>query len=125
MEAESYKLHGFSNSKKRAKKISDDDSDDTYLASQTSQSSSSSQPKKTYVPRFLLIHAEKEDESISSLSPFLVHKTIMSLTGKPKIIKHLRSSDLLIQCAMEKHEITFLKLKNFCELKCKVPHILP
>ena len=116
----SNKLHGFSTSQKRIKKISDEDSDDTILASQTSQSSSSSQPKKTYVPRCLLKHAEKEGGSISSLSPFLVLKIIMGLTGEPKSIKTLRSGDLLIQCAKEKHEITLLKLKNFCGLKCTV-----
>ena len=76
--------------------------------------------KKTYAPRFLLIHAEKEDEIVSSLSPFLVHKTTMSLTGEPKSIKNLRSGDLLIQCVKEKHETILLKLKNFCGLKCKV-----
>ena len=47
----------------------------------------------------------------------------MSLTGEPKSIKNLRSGDLLIQCAKEKHETTLLNLKNFCGLKCKViPH---
>ena len=44
----------------------------------------------------------------------------MSLTGEPKSIKNLRSGDLLIQCAKEKHEATLLNLKNFCGLKCKV-----
>ena len=96
---------------------------DAFLASQTRQSSSSSQPRKTYVPRFLFLHAEKEDESISSFSLFLIHKTIMGLTDEPKSIKHLRSGDLLIQFAKEKHETTLLKLKNFCGLKCKdAPH---
>ena len=43
-------------------------------------------------------------ETISSLSPFVVHKTIMSTAGEPKSIKNLRSGDLLIQCAKESHE---------------------
>ena len=47
----------------------------------------------------------------------------MGLTDEAKSIKHLRSGDLLIQYAKEKHETTLLKLKNFCGLKCKVaPH---
>ena len=47
----------------------------------------------------------------------------MGLTGEPKSIKNLRSGDLLIQSAKEKHEITILKLKSFCGLKCTVtPH---
>ena len=109
--------------KKRHIANSDTDSENSYPASQPTNSSSSTSTKKPYVPRFLIIHSKKEDESISSLSPFLVHKTIMSLTGEPKSIKNLRSGDLLIQCAKEKHETTLLNLKNFCGLKCKVtPH---
>ena len=107
--------------KQKAKKPhianSDTDSENSYPASQPTNSSSSTSTKKPYVPRFLITHSEKEDESISSLSPFLGHKTIMSLTGEPKSIKNLRSGDLLI------HETTLLNLKNFCGLKCKVtPH---
>ena len=109
--------------KKRHIANPDTDSENSYPASQPTTSSSSTSTKKPYVPRFLIIHSEKEDESISSLSPFLVHKTIMSLTGEPKSIKNLRSGDLLIQCAKEKHETSLLNLKNFCGLKCKVtPH---
>ena len=47
----------------------------------------------------------------------------MSLTGEPKSIKTLRSSDLLIQCAKESHEKTLLQMKTLCNLKCSVtPH---
>ena len=112
--------------KKQAKKRhianSDTDSENSYAASQPTKSSSSTSTKTPYVPRFLLIHSEQE-ETISSLSPFLVHKTIMSLTGEPKSIKTLRSGDLLIQCAKESHEKTLLQMKTFCNLKCSVkPH---
>ena len=112
--------------KKQAKKRhianSDTDSENSYPASQPTKSSSSTSTKTPYVPRFLLIHSEQE-ETVSSLSPFLVHKTIMSLTGEPKSIKTLRSGDLLIQCAKESHEKTLLQMKTFCNLKCSVkPH---
>ena len=64
-----------------------------------------------------------EGKDISLLSPFLVHKTIMSMAGEPKNIKNLRSGDLLIQCAKEPHEKNLLKMKTFCGLKCSVtPH---
>ena len=70
----------------------------------------------------MTIHSE-EEETISSLSPFIVHKTIMSIAGEPKSIKNLRSGDLLIQCSKESHETSLLKMKKFCGLKCKVtPH---
>ena len=112
--------------KQKAKKQhianSDTDSKNSYPASQPTKSSSSTSTKTPYVPRFLLIHSDQE-ETISSLSPFLVHKTIMSLTGEPKSIKTLRSGDLLIQCAKESHEKTLLHMKTFCNLKCSVtPH---
>ena len=76
-----------------------------------------------YVTRFLIIHSEGEGKDISLLSPFLIHKTIMSMAGEPKSIKNLRSGDLLIQCAKEPHEKSLLKMKTFCGLKCSVtPH---
>ena len=110
MEAEPYnqKRMASKSARKRSKKISDDDSDDAYLASQTNKSSSMSS-KQPYVPRFLIIHSEEERKDISSLSPFslspfLIHKTIMSVAGEPKSIKTLRSGDLLIQITKESHE---------------------
>ena len=89
--------------KKQAKKRhianSDTDSENSYPVSQPTNSSSSTSTKKPNVPRFLIIHSEKEGETISSLFTFVVHKTIMSIAGEPKSIKNLRSGDLLIQCA--------------------------
>ena len=100
MEAESYNQTRMASksARKRTKKISDTDSVDAYSASQTSQSTSLSS-KQPYVPRFLVIHSEEEGKDISSPSPFLIHKIIMSVAGEPKSIKNLRSGDLLIQCA--------------------------
>ena len=109
--------------KKRHIANSDTDSENSYPASQPTKSCSSTSTKKPYVPRFLIIHSEKEGETISSLSPFVVHKTIMSIAGEPKSIKNLRSGDLLIQCAKEAHEKNLLQMKTFCGLKCSVtPH---
>ena len=108
-----------SKSRKRHAPITDTDSDESLTASQSQ--SKSSVPKKTYVPRFQIIHSEVEGKDISLLSPFLIHKTIMSMAGEPKSIK--RSGDLLIQCAKEPHEKSLLKMKTFCGLKCSVtPH---
>ena len=122
MEAESYNQTRMASksARKRSKKISD--SDDAYSTSQTSHSTSMSS-KQPYVPRFLIIHSEEEGKDISSLSPFLIHKTIMSVAGEPKSIKNLRSGDILIQCAKEQHEKNLLKMKKFCDVKCTVtPH---
>ena len=108
-------------SRKRHAPITDTDSDESLTASQSQ--SKSSLPKKPYVLRFLIIHSEVEGKDISLLSPFLIHKTIMSMAGEPKSIKNLRSGDLLIQCAKEPHEKSLLKMKTFCGLKCSVtPH---
>ena len=111
-----------SKSRKRHALITDTDSDESLTASQ-SQSKSSVTPEKPYVPRFLIILSEVEGIDISLLSPFLIHKTIMSMAGEPKSIKNLRSGDLSIQCAKEPHEKSLLKMKTFCGLKCSVtPH---
>ena len=105
---------------------SDTDSENSSSASQptkSNSSSSSTSTKNPYVPRFLIIHSEKEGETFSSLSLFIVHKTILSIAGEPKSIKNLRSVDLLIQCAKESHEKSLLMMKTFCSLKCSVtPH---
>ena len=109
--------------RKRHASISDIDSDESLTASQ-SQSKSSVQSKKTYVPRFLIIHSEVEGMDISLLSPFLIEKAIMSIAGEPKGIKSLQSGDLLIQCTKQPHAANLLKMKTFCGLKCTVtPHI--
>ena len=121
MEAESYNQTRMA-SKSARKKISDTDSDDTYSTSQTSHSTSMSS-KQPYAPIFLIIHSEEEGKYISSLSPFLIHKTIMGVAGEPKSIKNLRSGDILIRCAKEPHEKNLLKIKKFCDVKCTVtPH---
>ena len=102
-------------SRKRHAPITDTDSDESLTASQSQ--SKSSLPKKPYVPRFLIIHSEVEGKDISLLSPFLIHKTIMSMTGEPKSIKNLRSGDLLIQCAKESK---VAKIRNQYN---QVPHL--
>ena len=73
--------------KKRHIANSDTDSENSYPVSQPTNSSLSTSTKKPYVPRFLLIHSEK-GETISSLSPFVVHKTILSIAGEPKSINY-------------------------------------
>ena len=113
-------MHTCKEQKKRHTANSDTDSENGYPASQPTNSSSSTTTKNPYVPRFVIIHPEEEMETISSLSPFVVHKTIMSIAGEPKSIKNLRSSDLLIQCAKESHEKGLLQMKTFCGLKCSV-----
>ena len=95
--------------KKRHIAKSDIDFENSYPASQPTNSSLSTTTKKPYVPRFLIIHSEKEGEIISSLSPFVVHKTIMSTAGEPKSIKNQRSGDPLIQCAKESHEKVYYR----------------
>ena len=74
--------------KKRHIANSDTDSENSYPASQPTKSSSSTSTKKTYVHRFLIIHSEK-GETISSLSPFVVHKKLMSIAGEPKSTKNI------------------------------------
>ena len=126
MEDESNNKTSWLNKKQKKKRHianSDTDSENSYPASLPPNSSSSTSTKKPYVPRFLIIHSEKEGDTICSLSPFVVHKTIIIIAGEPKSIKNLRSGDPLIQCAKESHEKSQLQMKTFCGLKCSVtPH---
>ena len=46
----------------------------------------------------VLIHSEPE-EVISSLSPFIVKKTIMGMAEDPKSIKNPRSDGILVLCS--------------------------
>ena len=102
---------------------SDTDSENLYPASQPTKSSSSTSTKSLMYPDFFIIHSEKDGETIYFISPFVVHKTIMSIAGEPTSIKNIRSGDLLIQCAKESHEKNLLQMKTFCGLKCSVtPH---
>ena len=94
MEDESNNKTTWLNKKQKRKKNvtanSDTDSEHSYPASQPTKSSLSTSTKKTYVPRFLIFHSEIEGATISSLSLFVVHKTIMSIAGEPKSIKPWR-----------------------------------
>ena len=97
--------------KKRHIENSDTDSENSYPVSQPTNSSSSTSTKKPYVPRFLIIHSEKEGETISSLSPF-VHKTIMSIAGEPRSIKNLifTSEGFVVSTFRQTLRLTTLKI---------------
>ena len=104
---------------------SDTDSENSYPASQPTNSSLSTSTKKPYVPRLLIIHSEKEDESISSLSPFLVHKTIMNLTGEPKSIKIYGLVTFWYSVRRKNMRQLFLIWRTSADRNAKWPHILP
>ena len=70
--------------KKRQIANSDTDSENSYPASHPTNTSSSTSTKKTLCTQILIIHSEKEGDTISSLSPFVVHKTIMSIAGNQR-----------------------------------------
>ena len=57
---------------------------------------------------------------MSSLSPFVIEKTLHGIAGVPKSIKKLRSGDLLVEYANTKHIENLLRTKKFFDLAVKV-----
>ena len=57
---------------------------------------------------------------MSSLSPFVIEKTLHGIAGVPKSIKKLRSGDLLVVYVNKNHIENLLRTKKFFDLAVKV-----
>ena len=62
-------------------------------------------------PRFIII-STTEGNSIPK-NPFLLAKTIQSIAGEVKSVKHLRDGNLLVECANKKQSSSLLKITTF------------
>ena len=78
----------------------------------TSESEHSRQTTSTATPCFLVI-ASRQDRQMSSLSPFVIEKTLHGIADVPKSIKKLRSGDLLVEYTNRKHIENILMTKKF------------
>ena len=57
---------------------------------------------------------------ISDLSPFVIEKCIQSIVGHPKIIKKLKSGDLLLEVDRKQQVENLLKTTKIFNLKVKI-----
>ena len=81
------------------------------------------QSTNTAFPRFLLIESIVPDQPLSKLSPFVIEKVLVGLTGSPKSVKKLKSGSLLIEVEKAVHARTLLKIKHFFNIPARcVPH---
>ena len=73
-------------------------------------------------PRFLMIHGTDDDNPLSKLSSFAVHKGIEGIAGIPKDIKRLRSGDFLLEVNRESHANNLLKITHLVNIPVTVFH---
>ena len=96
--------------KKRTRTQMDSDSDIDKPNGNTSNPS---------FPRFLLIESNLPEQAISSLSPFVIQKCLLSIAGSPKSVKKMKSGALLIEVEKKAHADNLLKLKTFFNIPAK------
>ena len=71
-------------------------------------------------PHFLVIESNDQNRPVTSLSPFVIDKTIKACAGSVKQVKKLRSGVLLIEVDNKKHAENLLKLKLILDLSVSV-----
>ena len=74
-------------------------------------------------PRFLLIESVVPEDPLSKLSPFVIQKVLVSVSGSPKSVKKLNSGALLVEVEKPRHAENLLKINRFhlTPAKC-TPH---
>ena len=70
-------------------------------------------------PRFLVIESVNTEKPLSTLSPFVIEKVLMSIAGPPKSVKKLRTGGLLVEVEKRQHSKNLLGLKNFFNIPAK------
>ena len=74
-------------------------------------------------PRFLVIQSKEQNFKMTSISPFVISKTLQGIAGEPKSVKKLRSGDLLVEVAKASHSSNLLNTTSFFGHDCKCfPH---
>ncbi len=75
-----------------------------------------------YWPRFLLIKST-EDRPVSRLSPFVISKALKGLAGELKLIKKIRSGDILVECQRKGQSDNLIRTKQLADCSIEVvPH---
>ena len=74
-------------------------------------------------PHFLIIESSNKDRPVTTISPFVIDKTIKGWTGSVKQVRKLRSGVLLVEVATKVQCDYLLKLKSVLDLPVTVsPH---
>ncbi len=67
-------------------------------------------------PRFMVIQSKDATKPLTSLSPFVIEKTITGLIGSPKSVKKLKSGCLLVECQRRGQTENLKKIKTFFDI---------
>jgi hypothetical protein len=67
-------------------------------------------------PRFMVIQSKDATKPLTSLSPFVIEKTITGLIGSPKNVKKLKSGCLLVECQRRGQTENLKKIKTFFDI---------
>ena len=75
------------------------------------------------IPRFLIVSSFHNESSFCKVSPFKLHKELISICGALKNIKKLRNGSLLIECMTDIQSSKLQAIQSLCDLPVKVePH---
>jgi hypothetical protein len=74
----------------------------------------------THWPRFLVIEAIDKSKPVSSLSPFVIEKTLKGLIGETKSVKKLNSGIILVEVLREGQANNLLKQTSFASIDVQV-----
>ena len=74
-------------------------------------------------PRFLVIESKNAERPVTSLSPFVIEKTLKGCVGTVNTVRKLRSGVLLVEVNREAQSIGLCNLTNILDLDVTVsPH---
>ncbi|MCG8115590.1 MAG: hypothetical protein N0E45_09510 [Candidatus Thiodiazotropha endolucinida] len=104
------------NSLKRKK---DEESEDSDTNQQSTAPNQSTATNLNNFSRFVVMTSVEDTRTLSSLSPFVIEKSIQSIAGHPKSIKKLKSGDLLIEVEKEQQLKNLLKTTKLFDLAVK------
>ena len=71
-------------------------------------------------PSYLVIQSTDQQQPLSKVSAFALHKGIIGMAGKPREVKRLRSGDLLVQVVQKSHSDNLLRCTNLANIPVSV-----
>ena len=71
-------------------------------------------------PHFLVIESNDQNRPVTSLSPYVIDKSLRACAGTVKSVKKLRAGILLVEVTRETQATNLLALKSILDLNVKV-----